>query len=202
MTPRHGGSHTASKTWLSEQAKEKEAFAKFTDSCVHIAPSSPFIPGTWQAWLKQRLWLKEKAYRDELRRLQEIERVQRRNVATECALSRKSMNDHRSSVLALETIWLPSLDPAPQRPRAPWPGIDELKYEGSYRCISGFCRFHPLPRVPGNTTAHWKQRSPLKPFSFDNVGSPSALWGEPAVDCDERMVFLVGKSLMIELEKC
>ncbi|RJE18077.1 hypothetical protein PHISCL_09581 [Aspergillus sclerotialis] len=201
MAPRHGGSHTASKTWVSDQAKEKEAFAKFTDSCVHIAPSSPFIPRTWQEWLKQRLWLKEKAYRDELRRLQEIERVQRRNMVTERAFSSKPMNDHRSSVLALETIWLPSLDPAPQRPRAPWPGIDELKYEGSYRGISGFCRFHPLPRVPGNTTAHWKQRSPLKPFSFDRVGSPSARWGEPAVDCDERMVFLVGESLMIELEK-
>lgn len=201
MTAEKNGSHTASKTWISDQAKEREAFARFRDSFVHVAPNSPFVPRSWVEWLKHRLWLKEEAHRKELRRLKirEVEHAQPRQPVS-LALEGRAFNDSRSSVLAMESIWRPSAGFHRRWPSAPWPTIDELKYEGTYRSISGFCRFHPLPRVPGNTTAHWRNRPPLRPFPFDRVGSPIR-WGERPVGVDGRMMLLVGGSLLKEMDK-
>lgn len=202
MTGDGSGSHTASKTWISDEAKEREAFSRFRANLLHIAPHSPFVPRTWIEWLKQRLWLKEETHRRELHRLKiwEVERAQPRQPVHQ-ALAGQEFEDTRSSVLAMESIWLPSLRFQIRRPTAPWPTIDELKYEGMYRNISGFCRFHPLPRVPGNKTAHWRNRPPLRAFPFDQVGSPIRRWGEPPVTVDGKMMLLIGGSLLEELDK-
>lgn len=195
------GSHTASKTWVSPQAKEREAFAKFRANCVHIAPHSPFVPATWSEWVEHRIWAKEDAQKKAARRLA----AKRAHISAGAELMQpfggRTFDDFRSPVLGLESIWLPanSRVSPPGRAHAPWPTIDELKYEGAYRSISGYCRFLPLPRVPGNETAHWKRRSPLTPFPFDRVGAPMGLDGPSAI-VGETLVFLLGGELLREIE--
>ena len=199
MAPDIAGSYTASKTWRSIHAKERDAFARFRDNCAHVAPRSPFTPATWPEWLKHRLWAKEEAHRKAVFRLEAKRRALSSSRASLPAFSGRPFGDCRSSVLAMESIWVPELILPPGRPQAPWPTNDELKYEGPYRHVSGFCRFHPLPRVPGNTTAHWRQRPPLAPFAFDRVGSPLRR-AELPVGKDNRMCFLIGKELLEEID--
>lgn len=198
MAPDIAGSHTASKTWVSHQAKERDSFIRFRDNCLHVAPRSPFIPCSLAQWVKHRLWAKEEAHRRAAHRLESKKKTLSKDNPTIPAFDGRSFAHFRSSVLAMETIWLPELDLPPGRPQAPWPTNDELKYEGPYRSVSGFGRFHPFPRVPGNTTVHWRQRSPLVPFPFDQVGLPLG-WGEP-VEGDKRMAFLIGDELWEEME--
>lgn len=199
MAPDIAGSHTASKTWLSIHAKERDVFTRFRDNCAHVAPRSPFTPVSWPEWVKQRLWAKEEAHQKAARRLEAKKRGLSSTRALSTAFNGRSFGDCRSSVLAMESIWLPELILPSGRPQALWPTNDELKYEGPFRNISGFCRFHPLPRVPGNTTTHWRQRSRLLPFAFDRVGSPLRP-GERPVEDDERMGFLTGQELWKEME--
>lgn len=193
-------SHTASKTWISDQTKERDAIARLRENCVRIAPRSPFVPASWQGWLKHRLWTKEEAHKKECERLRtkEMQTVNRQQV--DLPLDGKMFDDFRSPVLARESIWLPHSNPVPGRPQALWPTNDELKYEGSYRNMSGYNRFHPLPRVPGNETAHWRQRAPLAQLPFDQVGFQN-LSQETTADVDEQMISLVGEDLLDALDE-
>lgn len=198
-------SYTTSRMWRSDQSKEYEAFARARCNYTHIAPLSPVVPRTWPEWIKHRLLIQEEAQSQELRRLAIktlVSRIQETIEEYQPPFADKTFEDHLSSVLARESIWLPSYTAPPDREQAPWPTHDEMKHEENQRGKSGYCRFLPLPRTPGEFTSNWKQRSPIVPFQFDEVGhlNGEEEEGSPEHETDENMLLLVGNFLLKELE--
>lgn len=164
-------SYTASKTWVSEETQEFENWVKIRDSMTRIAPKSPFIPRTFQEWLSYKVLKKED---DRQKALQALISKQRKSNDRAMGMKRifegKTVNDQLSLVLASKSIWRPSIGSAHTDKFAPWPTHEEYKHEGDYRSRSGYSRFPPLPREPGNETVNWKQRKPLNQHLFDEVG--------------------------------
>lgn len=196
-------SHTASRTWCSDQSREYEAFARARCNYTHIAPFSPVLPRTWPEWIKHRLFIQEETQSQELRRLAIktlLSKIQETDEEHQPPFADKTFEDHLSSVLARESIWLPSYTAPPDRQQAPWPSYDEMKQEGNVRGKSGYSRFLPLPRVPGKSTGNWWQRNPIVPFKFDEVGQLNAKEEDFVPDTDETMMFLVGRYLLKELD--
>jgi hypothetical protein len=194
-------SHTASKTWVSDETKEHEIFVRVRDSMSHLVPRSPFVPRTFMDWLAHRLATKEDVHKDYIRRI-ELKQVKAKinnKVPLGAPLGGRKFDDHLTCVLARESIWTTAKTPSPGRPLAPWPTYEELKHEGDDRNKSGFCRFPPLPRDPGNSTVNWKQRSPLNQFLFDETGKPAMGGEEVPLRTEAQMVGFIGKELLDEL---
>ncbi|PGH27273.1 hypothetical protein AJ80_00983 [Polytolypa hystricis UAMH7299] len=195
-------SHTASKTWVSKETKEYEAWTKVRDSVVHISPLSPYIPKSFGEWIALKIAQKEAICSRIARRI--ATRNETRDhaavIAVSPALGVKELSDNLSLVLARETIWVPVERYPADRLLAAWPTIDELKHEGDDRSKSGYSRFPPLPRDPGNETVNWKQRSPLAQRPFDDVGRPIiADGGVPPNYPEQEMLRLVGDGLLADL---
>jgi hypothetical protein len=195
--------HTASKTWVSESTKEYEAFVKVRDSLAHIAPKSPFVPRTFAGWIAHRIEVKEEEYNDITSKIALREATRNKSIpgSLRPVLKEKEFGDHRVPVLAMESIWISSEASRPGRPQAPWPSYEELKHEGDDRSRSGYSRFPPLPRDPGNITVNWKQRSPLRQFRFDEVGRPNMAVDSPSNQSDDTTLYLIGQALFSELDK-
>lgn len=196
-------SYTASRTWVSNGAKERDNFAKFHDNCIHVAPNSPFVPKTLQEWIVHRMWVIGKGQQNSMRRLdyKVAERDMRKEGrVVEPAFAGKKFDDYLSPVLSMPSIWVCN---PPGREQAPWPGYDEFKHEGHRRSKSGHCRFPPLPRVPGNVTVSWKQRALIIPYPFDQVGHSTLAGkegaGDETVNDSDEMAFLIGNDLLKEL---
>ncbi|KAL1969526.1 hypothetical protein VTN77DRAFT_8964 [Rasamsonia byssochlamydoides] len=192
-----------SRTWVSDEVREFETYTRVQANMVHIAPDSPFVPTSWAEWLAHRLLMKEEAYKEGLRQLA-IKMERKTSGCKEIVqptFGGKVFLDIFSSVLSRESIWRPGEVELPARgEHAPWPDQDELKHEGYQRSRSGYNRFPPLPRVPGNATVNWKQRAPIVPFEFDAVGRPTMSREEVAPENDDMMSFLIGNSILQELE--
>lgn len=196
-------SHTASKTWVSDETKEHEAFVKARDSMSHVVPHSPFVPWTFAEWVAHRLAAKEDAHRGVLRQIaaKQLKGKTNRRVPLKTAMGGKIFDDNRACVLARVSIWSSSKSHLPDRPPAPWPTYEELKHEGDDRNRSGFSRFPPLPRGPGNETVNWKQRPPLTQFSFDEMGKPAMAGEEPPPETDDQMLILIGSEILTKLDE-
>ncbi|KAJ9312658.1 hypothetical protein DTO271D3_7049 [Paecilomyces variotii] len=194
-------SHSASRTWVSAETKEYEAFVKLCENVFYVAPYSPFVPRSWPDWIAHRLTVKEEARKEIVKRLaaREAQRKTGNKRKVEPLLGGKDFDDYLTRVLSRESIWIPSIAERPDRPQAPWPCQDELQHEGSHRNKSGFSRFAPLPRVPGNATVNWKQRAQVKQFSFDEIGLPVTT-KEEQLEIDEELLMLIGYALMKELD--
>ena len=92
---------------------------------------------------------------------------------------RRLLEDNRSTVLAMPSIWSPNFRESTERPDAPWPDRDELRYEGDDSAKTNVCRFLPLPRRPGNETVTWKAREQLTFLSPLDLVGPLAFDGTP-----------------------
>ncbi|PGG96772.1 hypothetical protein AJ79_09455 [Helicocarpus griseus UAMH5409] len=198
-------SYSASRIWVSREKKEIEAWFKIQKPLQHVAPRSPFVPKTFEDWVAHKAtWMGELANRGNkvvARRAAEIAgRVRRAPVGL--ALGGKKLPDGLALVLARGTIWVPLQKgghPGGQK-LAPWPSYEELKHEGDDRSKSGYSRFPPLPRDPGNETVNWKQRAPTKQCPFDEVGRPVlAVDGDHEAYLESEMLPLVGSDLLSEL---
>ena len=77
---------------------------------------------------------------------------------------------NQSAVLAKPTIFCPNYHLSREWTLAPWPSRQEVKYEGDDRIATDKLhgRFLPAPRVPGNGTVNWQQRTIVTPERFDN----------------------------------
>ena len=128
-----------------------------------------------------------------------VKRIQKADEDYQPPFADKTFEDHLSSVLARESIWLPSYTAPPDRARAPWPTRDEMKHEAKRRGQTGHCRFLPLPRVPSKAAVDWRQRTPIELFEFDEVG-PFGAKEEIVPETDENMLCLVGSHLLKELD--
>lgn len=195
--------HTASQKWLSNEAKEREKFHRVQANLQFVAPNSPFVPRTWDAWLEHRVGRLEDELADERRQIdaKTASTQSKSTIKVMPAFGGKQFNDYRSSVFACDSIWRPGEETTPARPLAPWPDVTELKYEGALRSWSGHSRFLPLPRVPGNGTVTWKQRPVKTPSAFDAVGLLKFGPDEKAVETDDNMVSLIGNDLLREVDR-
>ncbi|KAK5690141.1 hypothetical protein LTS12_028822, partial [Elasticomyces elasticus] len=190
-------SHTASKGWFSEQSREYEAFSRARCNYGHIAPLSPVLPRTWSEWIKHRIFVEEGTQSQGLRRLaikKLMKRIQISEAEYEPPFADKTFEDHLSSVLARESIWLPSYTGPPDREQARWPTHEEMKLEVKYWGYSRYRRSLPLPRVPHIISEDWTYCIPIEPFEFDAVGCFDT--EEALPETDENMHFLVGKFLL------
>jgi hypothetical protein len=185
-------SHTASNTWVSFDTKQYEIFVKMRENMLHIAPHSPFVPQKFDDWLEHRIAVIENTQN---RMMSQLKKRETKGDIQE-PLGGKKFGDFLSCVLSRASIWIDDGGDRPGRPSAPWPSQEELKHEGYERSKSGYQRFPPLPRVPGNATVNWKQRAPIRQFPFDEVGRPTLACSKEPPDIDSHMEFLVGYGLL------
>lgn len=161
-----------------------------------VAPRSPFVPSNLKEWLIHRaLVLEAKAtyIKSLIRDSRESDEGN-----TQLVFHEWQLRDTRSLVLSQETIWRNHGTDNTSRPQAPWPDSSERKHEGYQRVRSGYKRFLPLPRVPGNQTVNWKQRSPMPTYEFDRVGQPIGI--EVGIDTDGTMEESIGRSFLAGID--
>lgn len=195
------GGTGGSLTWVSDDTRERDNFRRMRLNIAHIAPNSPFVPADIKGWLMHRV----EAMRDNIEKMDRAITLRRTEQASLCkvnigtALDGRQFGDFRSTILAQTTIWRPDEVNNPSRPQAPWPDSSERKHEGYQRVRSGYSRFPPLPRVPGNPTVNWKQRSPIAAYEFDQFGRPVILQ-DATMENDPNMESRIGESLLREID--
>lgn len=194
------GGNGGSLTWASNETRERDSFRRMRSNIGHVAPNSPFVPTDMKSWLKHRVEVMENNIKstDRAIALRRAEKASSCHVNIQSALGGRQFGDFRSTVLARSTIWRPDEVNYPSRPQAPWPDSSERKHEGYQRVRSGYSRFPPLPRVPGNPTVNWKQRSPITPYDLDRVGLP--VMQDAYSENDSNMESMIGTSLIQELD--
>ncbi|GFF23384.1 hypothetical protein IFM58399_00272 [Aspergillus lentulus] len=193
-------SYTSSKTWISDIIKEVDRFVRVSKDSLVIAPESSNVPQAYCEWREHRVFINQRAQEAESQRrtLRASQRASQAKTSVQ-PFAGKTFKDARSSVLAMETIWLPSTSFHLERPVAPWPCSNELTSDGAMRSMSGYSRFPPLPRVPENETVHWRKRAPIKPYPFDTFGTPNLGHIEGVPDTEDEMAFFVGQALLEEI---
>ena len=169
-------SHAQSKTWKSSDAKERDQFSRVKNLVYHFVPDSPFPPQDLAEWTAHRA-----AMYDEKREalLRDIGTMQaRRSIDSRFPFastfgpdSQHPLNDNRSTVLSLPSIWSATYSPLSDRPDAKWPERVEMQHEGEDRAggdggKTNFGRFLPLPRKPSNLTVKWSERAVMEPLSI------------------------------------
>ena len=165
--------HSQSKTWKSNDAKEKEQYARLATLLHHFVPDSPFVPRIYSIWVEHRAAMNAMEMENMKRNI--AIKQSRNTVAAKLAikpvLDGKTFDDNRSAVLSYETIWAPWSFPTDKHPEALWPDRTEFQHEGDDRAKSDVGRFLPLPRKPGNETVNWKAREQVRPYRpLDHVG--------------------------------
>ena len=135
---------------------------------------SPFVPANLDEWVQHRTAYAVCQATFEKRRLVHKELLVKKGFTTgrytiRRALGGRIFNDNRGFVLSHSSIWSPRCITLGHRQTAPWPPMDELKEEGDERHTSGFGRFLPIPRAPGNETVAWKQKAFVPASPMDCV---------------------------------
>jgi hypothetical protein len=135
---------------------------------------SPFVPRSLAEFATHRV----DVYQDLVDRVRDrceaeiasakIARIQRREVTLPFSGPSDFMYG-RAHWLTSKTIWTPLAESNVSRLTADWPTPDEYKEEGDERHTSGYGRFLPLIRDPGNPTVVWKQKNLLQQFPTDMV---------------------------------
>jgi hypothetical protein len=221
-------SHGQSKTWKSSDSKERDQFSRVKNLVYHLVPDSPFPPQDLAEWTAHRA-----AMYDEKREalLKDIEIMQARKsvdshfpfASTFGPDSQHPLNDNRSTVLSLPSIWSATYSPLSDRPDAKWPERVEMQHEGEDRAggdggKTNFGRFLPLPRKPSNLTVKWSERAVMEPLSIIDltgirpdtsdeeggvIGMPEIWMQNMIMNSDEdfwdRGEHYLGKDLMEEL---
>ncbi len=206
-------SYSFSRTWVSDEMKERDKFFDTLENLerMTLVPRSPFLPTTLAEWYAHRLGLKEAEIKEENRKMAlRITADAAKKKITDpngrCikpAFGDKAFGDNRSAVLAFESIWCLWSTATTEKPQAPWPTRNEMEFEGDERVTSGYNRFPPLPRVPGNETVNWKCKANIRAHGFDQVWTLSTAQSTDAVLDDEQkleMLELIGSELLIEID--
>ncbi|MCJ1411028.1 hypothetical protein MMC19_005116 [Ptychographa xylographoides] len=174
--------HTSSRSWVSPLEATHERWITVKDNLNRVRfDRSPFVPQAFSSYLEHLASLAEDLARDERRRLALLEteglRTSRAHYPWIIPFQGKKFDDNRSAVLGQSSIWSLWYQTPINRPDAVWPTPDEFREEGDERHTSGFGRFLPLPRVPGNETVAWKQKAFLDAYPLDCVNP--VFWREP-----------------------
>ncbi|MCJ1366428.1 hypothetical protein MMC16_005557 [Acarospora aff. strigata] len=202
------GSYSFSKTWVSQEMKERDKFFDIVKNLerMNLVRRSPFLPTTLAGWYVHQLDSKEAEIKELQRKiaLRIAAGVAKKHITdpsgtvVQPAFGGKTFGDNRTAVLAFESIWCPWSTGTAEKPEAPWPTRDEMEFEGDERVTSGFSRFPPLPRVVGNETVTWKCKANILGYAFDQVWTLPTAQNSEAVPDDEEMVVLVESDLLVE----
>ncbi|MCJ1283489.1 hypothetical protein MMC26_002819 [Xylographa opegraphella] len=191
-------SHTNSKVWVSPLEKIQDRWLVIKDNLSRVRfDRSPFVPQDRPGYFEHLASQAEDLAKKEKKRLQQLESVGGGHHFWIIPFDGQSFSDNRSAVLAVSSIWSLWYDPPQGRPEAPWPTPDEFREEGDERHTSGFGRFLPLPRVPGNETVAWKQKAFLEPYHLDQVNP--VFWREDTPRFREEEGRTLAETLMTEL---
>ena len=167
--------HTNSNTWISTDLAEKDRWDTVEKSLKRMRfDRSPFVPADLDGWLEHRAAYADCQAATGKRRLIQKERLFKagsptRRYAIRVAFGGRTFSGNRGFVLSHCSMWSPWFVASGTRPIAAWPVIEELKEEGDERHTSGFGRFLPIPRVPGNETVAWKQKAFVPASPMDCV---------------------------------
>ncbi|MCJ1294805.1 hypothetical protein MMC34_006363 [Xylographa carneopallida] len=193
-------SHTNSRVWVSPLEKIQDRWLVVKDNLSRVRfDRSPFVPQDRPGYFEHLASQAEDQAKKEKKRLQQLEAERGGNHSWIIPFDGQSFSDTRSAVLAVHTIWSLWYEPPQGRPDAPWPNPDEFREEGDERHTSGFGRFLPLPRVPGNETVVWKQKAFLQPFELDQV-NPVA-WRAATPRLLEEQEETLAETLMTEMRE-
>ncbi|MCJ1432818.1 hypothetical protein MMC27_002175 [Xylographa pallens] len=163
-------SHTNSRVWVSPLEKIQDRWLVVKDNLSRVRfDRSPFVPQDRPGYFEHLASQAEDLAKKEKKRLGQLEAERGGHHSWIIPFNGQSFLDNRSAVLAVPSIWSLWYKPPQSRPEAPWPTPDEFREEGDERHTSGFGRFLPLPRVPGNETVVWKQKAFLEPYNLDQV---------------------------------
>ncbi len=203
-------SYTFSKTWVSEEMKERDRFFDTLQHLerMHLVRRSPFLPTTLAAWYVYRIDSKDAEIKTTQRKLGlRVAALEVKKLIKDPSRGRimpifggKAFSDNRSAVLAFESIWCPWAVGTAEKPEAPWPTRDEMEFEGDERVTSGFSRFPPLPRVVGNETVTWKCKANILGHPFDHIWTLATAQNTEIVPDDEQMFELVDSELLVEVD--
>ncbi|MCJ1392487.1 hypothetical protein MMC18_005354 [Xylographa bjoerkii] len=193
-------SHTNSRVWVSPLEKIQDRWLVVKDNLSRVRfDRSPFVPQDRPGYFEHLASQAEDLARKEKKRLGQLEAERGEHHPWIIPFNGQSFSDNRSAVLAVPSIWSVWYEPPQSRPGAPWPTLDEFREEGDERHTSGFGRFLPLPRVPGNETVVWKQKVFLESYELDHV-SP-VLWREDTPRFLEEEDQTLAETLMTELHR-
>ncbi|KAJ9619322.1 hypothetical protein H2203_008651 [Taxawa tesnikishii (nom. ined.)] len=198
-------SYSHSRTWRAPQYAERQKWQRVIEERNRLFPNSPFFHPDLD-------------YKTQLTTTKQEKEA---CLAERAALLEGSyLRTNHSNVLSQQTVWCPqfkhgwqvdqwNLD-VPKQFIAPWPSLQEYKYEGDDRVATGLHhgRFLPHPRYPGNETVNWGQIKFLPQYPFDQVGyalTPEEIFFAnheiPEMEVgDEEGEVLIGKELMAALD--
>ena len=142
---------------------------------------SPSLPTTLPEYLEHKRSLLDILTNEEKDRVaaavEEFRTNRRLGIRTPLVpFSGRVWSDGRRGVLGHETIWAKHWTPDENHEAANWPAEEEFKEEGDERNTSGFGRFLPLPRVPGNPTVVYKQKPFIEAYPFDKIDHVAKMW--------------------------
>jgi hypothetical protein len=166
--------HTNTKVWVSPREQKHDRWLSIEENLKRIRfDRSWVVPQTFAQYVEHLAARAEDSVREERLRITQREAVTAQTWTSLQPWNRpfggKSFLDNRSPVLAQLSIWSPWYSFTNQRPEAPWPSHEEFREEGDERHTSGFGRFLPVPRVPGNETVAWKQKAFMDSYPLDQV---------------------------------
>ena len=212
--------HPQSRQWRSPEALE---LSRLNRARRTLCPRSPYLPSSIQELAAHNAELATATARASTANIAHtvftLEAHTREHTgpfaftvpAIKPAFNGIDFSTNHSAVLLYPTIFVPSYEKSPHRilftgGMAAWPSRQEMKYEGDDRVstdrIHG--RFPPTPRVNGNGTVSWQQRSFVWPEVLDNFypgWDPVEVWwrncwvGDNEIG-DEEGVGLIGGELL------
>ena len=170
-------SYSNSQTWRSQSLTFYQEWKRVHNNLRKIRfDRSPFVPTTFDEYLAHQVAHKNMLSDESREKLHQYEVdlsvKQRLGLASDpppMVWGGEMFCDGRLGVLGHQTVWAHLWEANEEHPLAEWPGLDEQREEGDERNTSGFGRFLPIPRVPGNPTVVWKQKAFLTPYDFDRV---------------------------------
>ncbi|KAI9852087.1 MAG: hypothetical protein M1838_001884 [Thelocarpon superellum] len=194
-------SYTHSKTWISENEKEFVRFVNVRATLQRIGASSDVLPQDFGEWIRHRIEALEDLKSGMRKQIQTIHSVARKTTPMTLPMRGKRFADNRGAVLSMETIWCESSGPS-GKVWAPWPSLQEMKWEGEDRAKTNVRRFPPLPREPGNATVAWHQLRAVATLEFDQVRKvPTAEDVQHLMTPQEPLpTWLINDSLWAEIE--
>ncbi len=190
--------HTFSVSWASDEEKEHEKFVAVRTAMSRIVPRSDIVPWKYPDWLVHRVAILQMR-RDFIDRKLALAVAVAGTAKIRPALGGKQFSLRRGSVLSLPTIWCPWSDKV-ERADAPWPGLQEMKWEGDDRARTGVSRFPPMPREPGNETVVWHQLNAITALEFDQVRQLRRAGESDVALSEDEIPRLIGNGLWGAIE--
>lgn len=189
--------HSQSRKWIAPERIQQEKLRRYNFAREKLCKDSYAWPLSYDVDKHKKAYLEdlrkqwEKTAERNLKEKNERKRLslaEHPETEIKPAFGGKKFGTNRSTVLGFETVFTPEFDVDRKekdlgedgnivridKPVAEWPCREEQKYEGDERIATDALhrRFLGVPRVPGNNTVNWMQRSFIDQYPLDNFYYP------------------------------